>query len=168
MLAGIYTVLPLQGSLDLLSTTISPSPSTSPLPVFAPSSHPIPIVTRSEASATPSPSQLLAKLPLPSTFQLADSRAVFLVREHDCGMQGLRGGIVPGFSTIWGEERGAWGLRSVHPVRPPRYKTQMRGTLIQNTGAQLRWYKHVPSHYARIVAGAPTPPLDYPSGIRRR
>lgn len=115
MLAGIYTLSPLQGSIDLFSTTLSPS-STS-VPVFSPSSHPIPVIVPSSNSISAKrTSSYLSKLPLPPTFQLGDSRTVVLVREHDCGLQGLKGGIVPGFSNIWGDDRGSWGLKTVNPV----------------------------------------------------
>lgn len=116
MLGGIYTLLPLQGQIDLLSTTLSSSITTTPVPVFAPSSHPIPVITSSTSTTPRRVSLYLSKLPLPSTFQLGDSRTILLVREHECGLQGLRGGIVPGFSNIWGEDRGSWGLRSINPV----------------------------------------------------
>lgn len=114
MLAGIYSVLPLQGSIDLLSTSLSPS--ISPKPVFAPSSHPIPVIAPYTAGPPRTPSSILSKLSLPSTFQLAESRTIILVREYDSGLQGIKGGVVPGFSNIWGEERGSWGLKGVHPV----------------------------------------------------
>lgn len=119
MLAGIYTIQPLQSSIGLNSTTLYPSGR--PYPVFAPSSHPIPIITPSPAGSssrrTLQPSRSLSKLPLPSTFQLGESRTVVLIREYECGLTGLRNGVLPGFSNIWGEDKGIWGLKSVHPVR---------------------------------------------------
>ena len=115
MLAGVYTILPLQNALDILSTTLYPS--SRPLPVFGPSSHPTPVITPSSTKRPRPASDYLRRLPLPSTFNVGENRTVFLIREYECGLQDLRNGVVPGFSNIWGEDRGLWGLRSVHPVR---------------------------------------------------
>jgi polynucleotide 5'-hydroxyl-kinase GRC3/NOL9 len=114
MLAGVYTILPLQSPLDILSTTLYPS--SHPIPVFGPSSHPTPVITPSSCKRQTRPSEYLSRLPLRPSFQQGDNRTIFLIREYDCGFLGLRNGVVPGFSNIWGEERGLWGLRSVHPV----------------------------------------------------
>jgi hypothetical protein len=115
MLAGIYTILPLQSPLDILSTTLHPS--SAPIPVFGPSSHPTPVITPSSSKRPTRISEYLSRLPLRLTFQRGDNRTIFLIREYDCGFLGLRNGVVPGFSNIWGEERGIWGLRFVHLVR---------------------------------------------------
>lgn len=115
MLAGIYTILPLQLPLNILSTTLYPS--SHPIPVFGPSSHPTPVIMPSGSKSPTRTSESLSRLPLGSTFQRGDNKTIFMIREYDCGFQGLRNGVVPGFSNIWGEDRGLWGLRSVHPVR---------------------------------------------------
>jgi hypothetical protein len=117
MLAGIYTILPLQNSLDILSTTLYPS--SRPIPVFGPSSHPTPVITPSVTRKRIPTSELLRRLPLPHTFNVGENRTIFLIREHECGFQGLRNGVVPGFSNIWGDNRGLLDLRGVHLVSPP-------------------------------------------------
>ena len=115
MLAGIYTILPLQSPLNILSTTLYPS--SVPIPVFGPSSHPTPVITPSGSKLSARTSEYLSRLSLGPTFQRGDNRTIFLIREYECGFQGLRNGVVPGFSNIWGEDRGLWGLKSIHPVR---------------------------------------------------
>jgi polynucleotide 5'-hydroxyl-kinase GRC3/NOL9 len=116
MLAGVYTILPLQSPINILSTTLYPSTTQAPIPVFGPSSHPTPVISPSMSKKRGSPSKSLSHLSLPSTFQNGETRTIFLIREYECGLQGLRNGAVPGFSNIWGEDKGLWGLRSVHPV----------------------------------------------------
>lgn len=124
MIAGMYTITPLQLPLSLLSTTLYPSSSTRhpAYPVVAPTSHPIPIITPSHTptSASRTPSQILSALSLPTSFLLKDSnntlRTIFLIREHPCGLDGLRKGAVPGFTHILPSEPSSWGLQNVHPV----------------------------------------------------
>ena len=159
MLAGIYTLSPLQGSIDLLSTTLHPS--STPVPVFAPSSHPIPvIVPSSNPTNVKKTSSYLSKLQLPSTFQLGDSRTVLLVREHDCGLQGLKGGIVPGFSNIWSEDRGSWGLKTINPVCIPSLESvYLIVKLTRPLGNGLR-YEPASPRDPRIVVGTPSSPLS--------
>ena len=115
MLAGIYTILPLQNPLDILSTTLYPS--SRPIPVFGPSSHPTPVITPSVSRKRIPASEHLRRLPLPHTFNVGGNRTIFLIREYECGFQGLRNGVVPGFSNIWGDSRGLLNLRGVHLVR---------------------------------------------------
>lgn len=121
MLVGMYKVLPLQGSLSLFSTSIGPSAQNEAYPVFAPTSHPVPVLESAPGSSITS-SPLLDGLDLPASFILnekkGDARTVFLILEHRCGLDKLRGRVVPGFPNIWLEETGSWGLRGVHPVRP--------------------------------------------------
>jgi len=117
MIAGSYTVTPLQQPVTLLSTTLYPEPAAS-FPVFAPASHPVPMLEASTGSALIS-SPLLVALALPKTFLTSDAkqpRTVLVLRENRTGLEGLRAGAVPGFSNIWLSETGPWGLRGVHPV----------------------------------------------------
>jgi len=116
MLAGIYTILPLQNPLDILSTTLYPS--SRPVPVFGPSSHPTPVITPSATRKRIPASEHLRRLPLPHTFNVGGNRTIFLIREYECGFQGLRNGVVPGFSNIWGDSRGLLNLKGVHLVSP--------------------------------------------------
>ncbi|KAK4685213.1 polynucleotide 5'-hydroxyl-kinase GRC3/NOL9, partial [Tremellales sp. Uapishka_1] len=111
LIAGTYTLTPLSHSVSLLSTNLSPNHRS--YPVFAPTSHPIPVLTHVPSAASSSP--LLTRLALQKSFKIS-GRSVFLVREHRSGIEGLRGGIVPGFGNIFLEDRGAWGIRGVHPV----------------------------------------------------
>ena len=114
MLAGIYTILPLQNALDVLSTTLYPS--SRPIPVFGPSSHPTPVIHPLVTRKRIPPSEYLRRLPLPHTFNVGGNRTIFLIREYECGFQGLRNGVVPGFSNIWGDSRGLLNLKGVHLV----------------------------------------------------
>jgi len=126
MVAGMFHITSLQHSLSIFSTTLQPvsdNRGAQSHPVFAPVSHPLPVIstaTTSESMGQLS-SPILSRLALPSSFRLRDSgvglhRIVFLIREHRSGLEGIRAGVVPGFSHIWLEERGPWGLRGVHPV----------------------------------------------------
>jgi polynucleotide 5'-hydroxyl-kinase GRC3/NOL9 len=117
MLAGIYTILSLQNPLNILSTTLYPS--SRPIPVFGPSSHPNPVINPSTSRRRATPSGYLRRLPLPTTFNVGENRTIFLIREHECGFQGLRNGVVPGFSNIWGEHRGLMNLKGIHLVCCP-------------------------------------------------
>lgn len=123
MIAGMFNLSPLQQPLSLLSVTLGPPQQPISHPVFAPTSHPIPVLSPAtkDTGASPMISPMLHKLNLPSTFQLADPktgrlRVVFLVRELRRGLEEMRRGAVPGFNNIWLEDRGVWGLRGVHPV----------------------------------------------------
>ena len=107
--------------MDLLSTTIRPAYDGEELesyPVFAPTSHPIPVLRASGNDDLMLESPLMSRLSLPKTFE-TDSRTIILLQENRCGIEGLRGDVVPGFHNIWVDEGvnpGVWGLRGVHPV----------------------------------------------------
>ena len=126
MLAGMFTITPIQLPLTIFSTTIHPASDPSSIdsyPVFAPTSHPIPVIAPMSFEKTQPAkiSHLLNSLALPSTFALREQgggpfRTVFLIREHRCGLDGLRGGAVPGFTNIWLDDGGFGGLRGVHAV----------------------------------------------------
>lgn len=111
---GTYSITPLQGALSLLSTTVAPSPDNLSFPVFAPTSHPVPVLAR--ANDEESESDLLESLDLPESFDLSPSQTVFLLTENRTGIEGLTGDVVPGFNNIWLSEEGAWGMKGVHPV----------------------------------------------------
>ncbi|ODN81890.1 hypothetical protein L202_02239 [Cryptococcus amylolentus CBS 6039] len=112
VIAGAYILTLLQRSLALFSTTINPS--STPHPIYAPTSHPLPTLTPSTTTSTPS--SLLSKLKLPKQFLKKNDRTILLIRENGCGIDGLRYGAVPGFANAFLEVTGIWGLRNVHPV----------------------------------------------------
>jgi polynucleotide 5'-hydroxyl-kinase GRC3/NOL9 len=150
MLAGTYTIMPLQSPIAITSTTIYPLSRNQPIPVFAPSSHPIPIISGSPSSKRSQPSPTLSKLPLPPTFQLGEARTIFLVREYECGLVGLRNGVVPGFSNIWGEDKGIWGLKLVHPV----CTTHVRKVVPDDLDPRHHTYDISPTHPPRVLDSA--------------
>jgi len=116
MIAGTYSLTPLQQIIRLLNTALLPDGAAHV--VFAPTSHPVPVLRSGRTSALPE-SRSLRSLKLPKTFRLADgseSRTVFLIREHACGLDGLRAGAVPGFTNAFLDGAGIWGLKGVHPV----------------------------------------------------
>lgn len=39
-----------------------------------------------------------------------------LVRGTVTGIEGMRGGAIPGFATAWGDEKGWMGVKGVHSV----------------------------------------------------
>ncbi|KAL1413159.1 Polynucleotide 5'-hydroxyl-kinase grc3 [Vanrija albida] len=137
MVAGTFTVTPLQQSISLLSATIRPSvDAIEAYPVYAPTSHPVPVLTAQQGEdAEVSP--LLASLSLPKKFETDASRSIFLIQELRTGVEGLRGDVVPGFSNIWLDDKGTWGLRGVHlltgsfytPVYPHVNPTSWRDAL---------------------------------------
>ncbi|WWD18617.1 hypothetical protein CI109_103070 [Kwoniella shandongensis] len=115
MMAGRFLLTPLSGTIQLFSTTLT-SASNEAHPVFAPTSHPLPVIKpleKSKKGNAPS-SKYLSKLKLPSTFQRGS--AVFLLQELRSGLEDMRYGAVPEFARVWLEEEGPWGLKGVHPI----------------------------------------------------
>lgn len=135
-IAGVFALVPLQGSISLLSTIIRPSNTHTHYPVFAPSSHPVPVIRPVPThTAFRGPAKSLTDLPLPRSFALRDEetpRTIFLVREHRTGIEGMRGGAVPGFDNAWLEEKGPWGLKGVHPVRRVHPHTRTSASVQQH------------------------------------
>ena len=89
-------------------------------PVFAPASHPVPVLEGS-ATDTASSSPILGAMSLPKSFLTSDGtrpRTVFLLRENRTGLEGMRSGAISGFNNVWLSESGPWGLKGVHPVSP--------------------------------------------------
>ena len=114
MIAGVYTITPLQQTLSIFSTRLNPGKTL--YPVFAPTSHPIPVIQGTEHFKTVK-SPFLTQLYLPPSFALHDGkvpRTVFLIRENESGIDGMRHGAIPNFSNIWTSEIGPWGLCNVH------------------------------------------------------
>ena len=126
MIAGTYTLTPISGTIRLCSSILEPfehqrGPDSHS--VFAPTSHPIPVIKLETSAFGRAPRRLnlfptlCRQLSLPSDCQKTWKSAVFLLREHRSGIDGLRSGAVPGFNNIWLEGTGTWGLSGVHPVR---------------------------------------------------
>lgn len=84
--------------------------------IFAPTSHPLPVLTAVSGEIKP------IDLKLPSTFS-REGCSIFLLRERRGGIQGLS---VPGFTNIWPQES-PWGIQglvpsSIHPhLTPPTW-----------------------------------------------
>lgn len=125
MVAGVFTVVPLRGQLSVLSNVVHPTDSPIAYPVFAPTSHPLPVL-----SPTPPIKSPEERLPASATSWIAirgltkaidrlveqHDLTLFLLREYRTGIEGMRAGAVPGFTNVWLDERSAWGLQGVHPV----------------------------------------------------
>lgn len=89
----------------------------SSFPVYAPTSHPLPVISPVSTQAFDKGIlSILNVIKLPLSFQRESDKTLLLIRENRCGIDGLRNGAVPGFSNIWLEDSGSWGLRGVHPV----------------------------------------------------
>ncbi|WVQ65630.1 uncharacterized protein L199_003808 [Kwoniella botswanensis] len=112
IIAGTYILTPLSGSISISSCTLTCDGSS--YPVFAPTSHPIPVISPVSARTNLGAVSWLNKLKLPKGFRKGE--ILFLIRQNTCGIDGLRYGAVPGFAHIWLEEVGSWGLKGVHPV----------------------------------------------------
>lgn len=112
-IAGLFLLTPLQHALSIYSTVLSPSLSS--FPVYAPTSHPLPVISPASTQAS-GISPVLNNIEFPLSFQKDFDRTLLLIRENRCGIDGLRNGTVPGFSNIWLEDSGSWELRGVHPV----------------------------------------------------
>lgn len=114
-IAGLFLLTPLQNTLSIYSTALSPSMSS--FPVYAPTSHPLPVISPASTQAPGKGTlSILNNIKLPLSFQKESDKTLLLIRENRCGIDGLRNGAVPGFSNIWLEDNGPWGLRGVHPV----------------------------------------------------
>lgn len=153
-------ITPLQCRILLESTTISPS-STSYHPgyrLFGPTSHPIPVVAPTTSKDDVALANGLNKaLQLPSSFTLQDGshlRTVFLITELDCGIEGL-GRSVPGFSRLWPDGEGAFGVRGFHPVS----SGVIKGLTMQIIGSFPQpVYPHTtPSSWQAALSSLPTP-----------
>lgn len=89
----------------------------SSFPVYAPTSHPLPVISPASTQAFDKGIlSILNVIKLPLSFQRESDKTLLLLRENRCGIDGLRNGAVPDFSNIWLEDSGSWGLRGVHPV----------------------------------------------------
>lgn len=116
-IVGTFSVIPLQHSISLLSTTLHPAEDdVESYPVFAPTCHPVPVIAPVFDRDQLRCSSLLEEVKLPTNFLRDASRAIFLLRENRTGIEGLSGDVVPGFNNIWAGDKGAWGLAGVHPV----------------------------------------------------
>lgn len=122
MIAGVLTVVPLRGALSVFSNTVYPTEPAVACPVFAPTSHPLPVLSPAQL---PKGAQIIVTTAWDSIRgsskaigRLADQQDVtlFLLREHRTGIEGMRAGAMPGFTNVWLDERISWGMQGVHPV----------------------------------------------------
>ncbi|WWC70925.1 uncharacterized protein I206_104877 [Kwoniella pini CBS 10737] len=112
LIAGTYILTPLAGIITISSCKLSADGTS--YPVFAPTSHPIPVIEPYHTSTKRPSAPFLNALKLPVGFRKNGS--MIMIRENQCGIDGLRYGAVPGFANIWLEEVGSWGLRGIHPI----------------------------------------------------
>ncbi|KAK8858722.1 hypothetical protein IAR55_002951 [Kwoniella newhampshirensis] len=117
MMAGAFIITPIFGGIQLFSTTLTPTNHNKDShQVFAPVSHPLPVVT---PAFSPTASQHLRNLRIPSKFQNSahqGNSVLVLLRELRSGLDGMRYGVLPEFARIWMQEEGPWGLKGVHPI----------------------------------------------------
>lgn len=117
LIAGTYILTPLRHSTSLVCTTLrTATECIESYPVFAPTSHPIPVLTPEVDEEMMLESPMLSQLRLPKALVTNESTSIFLIQENRCGIDGLRGDVVPGFQNIWLGDKGVWGLHGVHPV----------------------------------------------------
>lgn len=116
-IAGAFSIIPLQHPVSLLSTTLHPAEDdVESYPVFAPTCHPVPVITPVVDRDQLQCSSALEEVKLPKSFLSDPSRAIFLLQENRTGIEGLGSDVVPGFNNIWAGDRAVWGLSGVHPV----------------------------------------------------
>lgn len=155
-------ITPLQCPISLESTVISPSSSKHhpSYRLFGPTSHPIPLLASTTSSQDVSLAKGLNKvLQLPGSFTLQDGsrlRTVFLVTELDCGIEGL-GHAVPGFSRLWPDGEGAFGVRGFRPVRLRVVMNKMLTSQIIGSFPQPVYPHTTPSTWQKALKSLPTP-----------
>ncbi|CED84194.1 polynucleotide 5-hydroxyl-kinase grc3 [Phaffia rhodozyma] len=110
--SGTCILYPLHASLSLFGTTLFPDSNS--FPVYAPTSHPLPVLTPSHASPSGSAESLIKKLGL-DIDQLKGFKAAFLIREGKSGLDTM-GRIVPNFESIWMGDMAGWGVRGFYPI----------------------------------------------------
>ena len=113
-LAGTFSITPIQGRVSFYGTILSPTTDDRAYPVYSPVSHAVSAISFSDTSSSTT-SQLLSQIRLPDTLSLS-GRALILVRGTATGLDGMRGGAIPGFATAWGDEKGWMGVKGVHSV----------------------------------------------------
>ncbi|WRT67936.1 uncharacterized protein IL334_004910 [Kwoniella shivajii] len=163
IIAGTYILTPLSRSITISSCVLSSDESSHQ--IFAPTSHPIPIIAPSPATSSAKSVTWLNDLRLPKKF--IKTGTLFLIRENPCGIDGLRFGAIPGFAHIWLEEIGNWGLRGVHPVigsfptpiyphiTPPTWSEALSSSLPLNAtqSNSLTHYESAEEPFVGIVKG---------------
>lgn len=128
MLSGTCLITPLQGSVRVFMTDLSPSTSRPSLPIYAPLSHPLPSVARAHHSKSLEASFNTSQCGIPPALLQID-RSVFLLQELRCGIEGMDDGplSLQGIGRIWPEgSKGAFGLEGCHPVSSP-LRIHLRG-----------------------------------------
>ncbi|WWC88547.1 uncharacterized protein L201_003458 [Kwoniella dendrophila CBS 6074] len=160
IITGTYVLTPILNKISTLSCTLSPGDVS--YPVFAPTSHPIPVISTASSTTENESVPWLSKLKLPKGFR--KSGTLILIRENLCGIHGLRYGAVPGFANIWLEEIGSWGLRGIHPVigsfstpiyphMTPTTWSKALSTLPSHSESQNEEYEDIQKPFIGLVKG---------------
>ncbi len=117
IISGTCLLTPLQQSISVFSSILHPtSTSFTSYPVFAPLTHPLPILQRAETGEQADESVVLAHLDdLPKSMSVS-KRTTLLLQELGSGIEGMDTGAMAGFGRIWPEGKSLFGLRGCHPV----------------------------------------------------
>ena len=111
---------PLRGQVLLFGRIFTAAHEIISHEVFSPISHAVPAIAHhSNESHTPGKGgklpDMLDRMKLPSTF-IRMGAAHVLVRGNVTGLDGMRGGAIPGFATAWGPDNGWMGMTGVNSV----------------------------------------------------
>lgn len=112
--SGLCRLYPLSAPVSLLSAILRPASSPLAYPVYAPTCHPLPVITPSSTSEGSHASKI-SPLVKSLSLDLETSSVSFLVRELDCGLDRM-GKAVGGFDNVWKGDEAGWGVRGFHPV----------------------------------------------------
>jgi hypothetical protein len=113
ILSGTCVVTPLQRSLHVFSSRLIPA-DVPPCPLYAPLTHPLPVLQGDDVTNVVPPSSLLSHLDIPEPLVETD-RTVFMLQELNSGIEGMDRAVL-GLGKIWPEGRSVFGLRGCHPV----------------------------------------------------
>lgn len=116
-LAGAYCLKPVRGEISIFGSTRTGDDNDHSLHVFAPISHAMPAIVGVDGRGhipRKQPLDLLSNLP--TTVPKDYIQAYIIVRGLSTGLEGMRGGAIPGFATAWGPERGWMGTVGIQSV----------------------------------------------------
>jgi hypothetical protein len=81
--------------------------------IYAPISHPLPVVTPAYDASSPSPYLTLLGL---EPEMLLEYACAFLIRERRSGVEGMCRAVGGLFDGVWEGETAGWGVRGFYPV----------------------------------------------------